>query len=51
MGQSTEEIAAETKTSLETVRTDIKRILAKTSTARQGELISSILRAVPFQQS
>lgn len=51
MGQSAEEIAVETKTSLQTVRTHIKRILAKTSTARQGELISSILRTVPFQQS
>jgi len=51
MGQSAEEIAVETKTSVETVRTHIKRILAKTSTARQGELISSILRTVPFQQS
>lgn len=49
MGQSAEEIAAETKTSVQTIRTHIKRILAKTSTARQGELISSILRTVPFQ--
>jgi DNA-binding CsgD family transcriptional regulator len=50
MGQSAEEIAAETKTSVQTIRTHIKRILAKTSTARQGELISSILRTVPFQR-
>jgi DNA-binding CsgD family transcriptional regulator len=49
MGQSAEEIAVETKTSVQTIRTHIKRILAKTSTARQGELISSILRTVPFQ--
>jgi DNA-binding CsgD family transcriptional regulator len=49
MGQSAEEIAAATKTSVQTVRTHIKRILAKTSTARQGELISAILRTVPFQ--
>jgi DNA-binding CsgD family transcriptional regulator len=49
MGQSAEEIALETKTSVQTVRTHIKRILSKTSTARQGELISSILRTVPFQ--
>jgi DNA-binding CsgD family transcriptional regulator len=51
MGQSAEEIALATKTSVETVRTHIKRIFSKTSTARQGELISSILRTVPFQSS
>jgi DNA-binding CsgD family transcriptional regulator len=51
MGQSVEEIATEFKTSVETVRTHVKRILGKTSTARQGELISMILRTVPFQRS
>jgi DNA-binding CsgD family transcriptional regulator/PAS domain-containing protein len=48
LGQSVEEIAAETRTSLETVRTHLKRILAKTGTSRQGELISLILRSAPF---
>ncbi len=51
MGQSAEEIATEFTTSIQTVRTHIKRILAKTYTARQGELISMILRTIPFQRS
>ncbi|MGH9665711.1 MAG: helix-turn-helix transcriptional regulator, partial [Bryobacteraceae bacterium] len=47
LGQSVEEIAAEAKISVETVRTHLKRILSKTGTERQGELISLILRSVP----
>lgn len=50
MGLSAEEIAAEFQTSIQTVRTHIKRVLDKTFTARQGELISMILRTVPFQR-
>jgi DNA-binding CsgD family transcriptional regulator len=36
-------------TSIDTVRTHVKRILSKTSTTRQGELISLVLRTAPFQ--
>jgi len=49
-GRSAEEIAAEAKISIETVRTHIKRTLSKTGTERQGELISLILRSVPVRQ-
>jgi DNA-binding CsgD family transcriptional regulator len=48
-GQSAAEIAAETGTSAETVRTHLKRILSKTGTNRQGELISLILRSTRFR--
>ncbi|HTW66779.1 MAG TPA: helix-turn-helix transcriptional regulator [Bryobacteraceae bacterium] len=47
LGQSVEEIAAAAKISVGTVRTHLKRTLAKTGTTRQGELISLILRSVP----
>ncbi len=47
-GQSAEEIAAESKTSIETVRTHIKRIFTKTATTRQSELVSLVLRSVAF---
>jgi len=47
-GRNVEEIAAEAGISVATVRTHIKRTLAKTSTYRQGELIALILRLVPF---
>ncbi len=50
LGRSVEEIAAETRVSVETVRTHLKRILAKTGTVRQGELISLILRSVPVRR-
>lgn len=50
LGQSVEEIAAEAKISVDTVRTHLKRILAKTGTTRQGELISLILRSVPVRR-
>jgi DNA-binding CsgD family transcriptional regulator/PAS domain-containing protein len=49
VGRSLEEIAAETRTSVETVRTHLKRALSKTGTRRQGELISLILRSFPFR--
>lgn len=48
-GQSVEEIAAETSTSVETVRTHVRRVLSKTGTGRQAELISLVLRTVPFR--
>lgn len=47
LGRSVEEIAAETGSSVETVRTHLKRALAKTRTERQGELISLVLGSVP----
>jgi DNA-binding CsgD family transcriptional regulator len=50
LGRNVEEIAADTRTSIETVRTHIKRILSKTATERQGELISLMLRSVPFRR-
>ena len=49
LGQNAEEIAAASKTSTETVRTQIKRIFSKTATCRQSELVSLILRSVPFR--
>jgi DNA-binding CsgD family transcriptional regulator len=49
LGRSVDEIAAETRTSTETTRTHLKRILSKTGTRRQGELISLLLRACPFR--
>ena len=48
-GRSFDEIATETGIAIGTVRTHVKRIFAKTGTTRQGELISLILRAMPFQ--
>jgi DNA-binding CsgD family transcriptional regulator len=50
LGRNLEEIADEAGISVETVRTHIKRVLSKTATDRQGELISLILRSVPFRQ-
>lgn len=49
VGRNVEEIAAESGVSAETVRTHIKRVLSKTSTRRQAELISLLLRTVPFR--
>ena len=45
VGRNVEEIAADTRTSVGTIRTHLKRILSKTGTKRQGELISLILRS------
>ena len=47
-GHSVEEIAAQTGVAAGTVRTHLKRILAKTATSRQGELIALILRSLPL---
>ena len=49
-GRSAETIAKELGVSLETVRTHIRRALSKTSTERQGELISLVLRTAPFSR-
>jgi DNA-binding CsgD family transcriptional regulator len=49
LGQNVHEIAAEASISAETVRTHIKRVLSKTETSRQAELISLILRSIPFR--
>ena len=49
-GRSAEQIAEEMDVSLETVRTHIRRILSKTETGRQGELISLVLRTAPLRQ-
>jgi DNA-binding CsgD family transcriptional regulator len=46
LGHNAEEIAAEFNTSVETVRSHIKRIFSKTSTNRQSELVSLILRSI-----
>jgi DNA-binding CsgD family transcriptional regulator len=51
VGRSVEEIASEAGISIETVRTQIKRVLSKTGTDRQGKLISLILRSIPFRRS
>ena len=49
-GRRAEEIADEMGISLETVRTHIRHILSKTSTGRQGEFISLVLRTTPFHR-
>jgi DNA-binding CsgD family transcriptional regulator len=51
LGRSVEEIAAEGDISVLTVRTHVKRVLSKTATSRQAELISLILRSAPFRSS
>jgi DNA-binding CsgD family transcriptional regulator len=51
LGRNVGEIAAESRTSVETVRTHVKRLLSKTGTDRQGELIALILRSVPLNKS
>jgi DNA-binding CsgD family transcriptional regulator len=51
LGRSIEEISGEMNTSVETVRTHVKRILSKTATTRQGELISLVLRTIPFRST
>jgi DNA-binding CsgD family transcriptional regulator len=42
-----EEVAAKLNISIETVRTHVRRVLSKTATNRQGELIALVLRTVP----
>lgn len=49
-GLSVEEIAGAMDISIETVRTHLKRVLSKTGTGRQGELISLVLRTSPFHR-
>ena len=49
LGQNAEEIAAESKVSIETIRSHTKRIFSKTATGRQSELVSLILRSIPFR--
>jgi DNA-binding CsgD family transcriptional regulator len=49
LGRSVEEIAQELGTSIETVRSQVRSILSKTSTTRQGEMISLVLRMAPFR--
>jgi DNA-binding CsgD family transcriptional regulator/PAS domain-containing protein len=50
MGQTPEGIAKEARVSIETVRTHLRRIMSKTSTNRQGAVISLILRSIPFHR-
>jgi DNA-binding CsgD family transcriptional regulator len=47
-GLNFEEVSEALNISYETVRTHVRRVLAKTSTTRQGELISLVLRTIPF---
>jgi DNA-binding CsgD family transcriptional regulator len=45
-GRSVEEICSSHGVTANTVRTHVKRILSKTNTSRQGELVSLLLRSV-----
>jgi DNA-binding CsgD family transcriptional regulator len=47
IGWSINEIASDSGLSPETVRTHVKRLLSKTGTVRQGELISLVWRSMP----
>ena len=47
-GQSVEEAAATLGMALDTARTHMRRIFAKTATRRQGELIGLVMRTVPY---
>ncbi len=49
LGRSVEEIARETGVSVGTVRSQVRSVLSKTATTRQGELISLVLRMAPFR--
>ena len=51
LGRNVDDVASEIGSSVETVRTHVRRILSKTGTTRQGELISLILRISPFRKS
>ncbi len=48
-GYSLAEAASKLNVSVETIRTHTRRVLSKTATKRQGELISLVLRAVPLR--
>jgi DNA-binding CsgD family transcriptional regulator/PAS domain-containing protein len=50
MGQTPEGIAKEMRVSIETVRSHLRKIMAKTNTNRQGAVISLILRSTPFHR-
>lgn len=49
LGHSVEEIAQEAGVSVETVRSQVRSVMSKTATNRQGELISLVLRTAPFR--
>ncbi len=49
LGRSVEEIAQEAGVSIQTVRSQVRIVLSKTATTRQGELISLVLRMAPFR--
>jgi DNA-binding CsgD family transcriptional regulator/PAS domain-containing protein len=50
MGETPEGIAKQTRVSIDTVRTHLRRIMSKTNTNRQGAVISLILRSTPFHR-
>src|SRR5580698_6687730 len=47
-GESLEEISDGLGITRETARTHLRRVLSKTQTHRQGELIALVLRSIPF---
>ena len=47
-GLTLEEIAAKANVGIETVRTHVKRAMAKTDTRRQAELVLLVLRSAGF---
>jgi DNA-binding CsgD family transcriptional regulator len=49
-GFSLEEISGQLSITRETARTHMRRVLSKTQTRRQGELISLLLRSIPFSR-
>lgn len=49
VGRSVEETAMDLGITVETARTHVRRVLSKTTTGRQGELISLVLRMAPFR--
>jgi DNA-binding CsgD family transcriptional regulator len=48
-GKTPAEIACDTGTSVETVRTHVKRAMSKTETRRQAELIAVVLHSPAFK--
>jgi DNA-binding CsgD family transcriptional regulator len=48
-GRSLKEAAAQTRVSVQTIRTQLKSVFAKTGVKRQGELIQLLLRSSGFQ--
>jgi DNA-binding CsgD family transcriptional regulator len=48
-GRIVEEVAADLDISVLTARTHIRRVLSKTATNRQGELIALVLRTIPSE--